>query len=248
MRPNLSTSSHRFRSVLRQLSVLLLVLLAGCTPRSSQTVVAPLDGGGMLGGAAADQLISIWQAQLCRYVASEGGDVEAALSELRRLRSPNVLRPARIRFGVLDIDTGAGRWDIQGVLAGMQKHGPFVRYVFVVGIVGHSAYLSSELRDLRVVVLSPVGKTLVWETSAADRAAVQRYRETFGVAAGSGFPADDDVFRVQATGDRVSVREIRSGADWSLAVRRNLRDTRGAVVSVTRSAADDAESDGCIPH
>lgn len=238
----------RFLSVLRQLSVLLLVLLAGCAPRSSQTVVAPRDGGGALGEATADRLISVWQAQLCRYIANEAGGVDAALSELRRLRSPNALRAARIRFGVLEIETGAGRWDVQGVLAGRQKQGPFVRYVFVVGIVGHSAYLASEIRDVRVVVLSPVTHTLVWETSAADPATVRRYRETFGVAAASSFPADDDVFRVRSSRDRVSVQEMRSGADWSLAVRRDLRNIRGAVVSVARSAAADADGDPCLPH
>ena len=196
----------------------------------------------------ADRLVATWQAQLCRYIAQEGGGDEAVLAELKMLRSRNALRAARVRFGVLDVDTGAGRWDVQGVLVGRQKNGVFVRYVFALGIVGHGAYLSSEVRDLRLVALSPVAGTLVWETSAADATAVDRYRKTFGTAAVSRFPADDDDFRMHAARDRVSVQELRSGAEWSLAVRPDLRDLRGMVVSYARHAPSDHADDPCRPR
>jgi hypothetical protein len=228
------------------LLALLLVVLAGCAPRASQTVSGPSPG--VLGEATARRLIAVWQTGLCRYIADAGGADAAALSALRRLRAPNVLRPARIRFGVLDVEAGGGRWDVQGVLVGQQKSGPFVRHVFMVGIVGHREYLSSEIRDLRLVTMAPVAGTLVWETSPADAAPVARYRATFEAAAVSRFPADDDDFRMQAAGARVAVHEARSGAAWVLALRADLRELRGALTSRVRHATGAAAGEACVPR
>lgn len=236
----------RHPGLLRTVLLMLLVGLAGCTPRSSQRVAAPAPV--MLDEYTAQQLVAAWQTQLCRYIAKQGGGDTAVLAELKSLRSRDVLRPARIRFGVLDVDTGAGRWDVQGVLVGRQKRGAFVRYVFVVGIVGHSEYLASDVRALRLVALSPLAETLVWETGTKDRRAVERYRDTFGRTAASRFPADDDDFRMTASRERVSVQELRSGADWSLKVRGDLRDTYGGTVSVAKSAGDEDPGERCRPR
>jgi|GEM_PF-981521 len=238
---------RRHRTLSRLLPLLLLVVLLGCAPRGSQTVVAPPGGVGALDDFTARELLSVWQTRLCRTLADAGGGDDAVLSQLRGLRAKNVLRPARIRFGVLDVETGAGRWDVQAVLVGQQKSGPFVRHVFMVGIIGHREYLSAEIRDLRLVALAPVAGTLVWETSAADATAVARYRATFAVAAVNRFPAHDDDFRLQATDAGVAVHEARSGADWVLALRPDLRDIRGMRVSRVRNARA-AEGDACRPH
>lgn len=236
----------RSRRVFMPLMLALLVLLAGCAPRSSQTVTTPADSVRALDETTAQRLLAVWQTRLCRSIADAGGD-DAVLSELRALRAKNVLRPARIRFGVLDVEAGDGRWDVQGVLVGRRKNGPFLRYVFVVGIVGHRAYLASEVRDLRVVVLSPVAGALVWETSAADAEALARYRKTYGTAAASGFPARDDDFRLRGAHTRVAVRETRSAADWALELRADLRDIRGMMVSNARRTAS-IEDEACLPR
>lgn len=229
---------------LRMLLLMLLVGLAGCAPRSSQIVAAPAPG--RLDEYTARKLVTVWQTQLCRYIAKQGGGDAAVLAELKSLRSRDVLRPARIRFGVLDVETGAGRWDIQGVLVGRQKRGVFVRYVFVVGIVGHSEYLASEVRDLRLVALASVDGTLAWEASARDADTVQRYGGTYAVGAVTRFPAHDDDFRMQASAGHVVVQEVRSGAQWSLALRADLRELRGMTVSDARGAVRDPER--CEPH
>ena len=235
------------RRVFIQLMLALLVLIAGCAPRSSQTVVTPADAVRALDETTARRLLAVWQTRLCRTIADAGGGDDAVLSELRALRANNVLRPARIRFGVLDVEAGGARWDVQGVLVGRRDNGPFLRHVFVVGIVGHREYLAAEVRDLRVVVLSPVAGALVWETSAADAAALERYRQTYGAAAASSFPAHDDDFRLQGAHTRVAVRETRSGADWALELRADLRDIRGMMVSDARRAAR-SEGDACLPR
>jgi hypothetical protein len=238
----------RCRPVLRTLSWLLLAALAGCATRSSQIEMAPTPR--TLDEATVAGLIATWQTQLCRYIAQQGQGDDAVLTELRTLRSPSVLRPARIQFGVLGAGTAPPDrtgWDVEGVLVGTHKHGVFIRHVFVVGIVGYDGALPTTIQDIRLVALSPLAETLVWETSAADPAAVARYRETFSGRAASRFPADDDAFRMKASPVRVSVKELRSGADWTLAVRADLRDIRGTVVSKVRGPTDEIDA-RCRPH
>ena len=242
------------RRRLRQQSLLLIALIAliaplalsGCATRSSQTEVAAAPES--LAEARVVRLISIWQEQLCRYIVQEGTGDDAVLAELRKLRSSNALRPARITFGVLNVgaDTPEGDgWDVQGVLVGMQKRGVFIRYVFVVGIVGYEGYLPTKIQDIRLDGLAPLAGTLLWETGAADPATVERYRQVFTGAAASRFPGDDDNFRMTSSPNRVSVHEIRSGADWVLKVRANLRDVRGASVSSVRTPRGESAGDGC---
>jgi hypothetical protein len=237
--------SHR---LLRQLPVLLLVVLAGCATRSSRVEMAPTPR--MLDDATVAVLVTDWQSRLCRYIAQVGDGDDAVLAELRLLRSQNAPRPGRIVFGVL----GAGAeppnrtgWDVQGVLVGAQKQGVFVRYVFVVGIVGYDGALPTTIQDIRLVALSPLAGTLLWETSAADPAAVARYRDTFSGAVASRFPADDDGFRMAASRARVSVQELRSGARWTLPVRADLHDIRGGVVSIVRGPPDQIDA-RCNPR
>jgi hypothetical protein len=240
----------RYRRILREMSWLLLVaLLAGCAARSSQIEMAPVPRS--LDEGTAMRLIADWQAQLCRYIAQQGQGDDAVLTELRTLRSPTVLRPARIQFGVL----GAGAappeqtgWDVEGVLVGTRKDGVFVRHVFAVGIVGYDGALPTTIQDIRLVALAPLAETLVWETSAADPEAVARYRETFSGPAASRFPAADDAFRMTSSQARVSVQERRSGAAWTLAVRPDLHDIRGAVVSFVRGPADESVDARCRPR
>jgi hypothetical protein len=238
---------------LRRLSLLALIVsivpivLTGCAARSSQTEFAAAPD--TLAEAKVVQLISIWQEQLCRYIVREGNGDDAVLAQLRTLRSSNALRPARITFGVLDVGADTPErdgWDVQGVLVGRQKRGVFIRYVFVVGIVGYDGNLPTKIQDMRLVGLSPLAGTLLWETSAAAPASVARYRQAFsGGASANRFPGDDDNFAMTASPDRVAVQEIRSGADWMLKVRVNLRDTYGASVSSVRTPRGASAGDGC---
>lgn len=229
------------------LALIALIVLSGCAARSSQTEFAAAPD--TLAEAKVVQLISIWQEQLCRYIVQEGNGDDAVLAELRTLRSSNALRPARITFGVLNVGADTSNhdgWDVQGVLVGMQKRGVFIRYVFVVGIVGYNGNLPTKIQDMRVVGLSPLAGTLLWETSAAAPASVARYRQAFSSGASANrFPEDDDNFALHASPDRVAVQEIRSGADWLLKVRVNLRDTYGASVSSVRTPPGASAGDGC---
>jgi hypothetical protein len=57
---------------------------------------------------------------------------------------------------------------------------------------------------------------LTWAIGASNRGAVERYRDTFRDYPMVRFPADTDRFAINVSGDRASVQELGSGADWSL--------------------------------
>lgn len=239
----------RLRGILRMLAVLVLVLLAGCATRSTRTEVtqAPV----ALDEATAASLVADWQRQLCRYIAERGGGDVAALAELPTLRSPSVLRPARIQFAVLNAEAkppDEEGWDVQGVLVGTQKRGAFVRHVFALGIVAYNDNLPVSVEDIRLVSLAPLDGALLWEVSAAQPEAVARYRAVYRGEGPSRFPEHDDAFAMTASGSRISVRELRSGADWSLELWPDLRDTRGAVLSAVRTMPGAAPGEDCAPQ
>ncbi len=174
------------------------------------------------------RLLSVWQQQLGRYLTQEGSVDPAVLSQTRVLRSRDVLRPARIVFGVLDVDASiAGRdgWDVQGVLVGKHMSGAQSWYVFVVGIVERAGYRPSSVRDIRPVALSVPGGKLAWKVGVVNPQAVQRYRDAFGNATAR-FPADLDRFSISASEDGVSVTETQSGGHWSLPLGRSKSTAR----------------------
>ncbi len=235
---------HALR-ILRPLAALTLVLLAGCATRSTQTAVVPAPGA--LDEVMTERLVADWQRQLCRYIAVQGGGDVAALAELPTLRPASVLRPARIQFAVLNAEAkppDAEGWDVQGVLVGTNKRGPLVRHVFALGIVAYNDSLPVSVEDIRLVSLAPLDGALLWEVSAAQPEAVARYREAYRGAGPSRFPEYDDAFAMTASGSRILVRELRSGADWTLALRPDPRDLRGAVLSSVRAA----DGKGCAPQ
>ena len=145
----------------RRLLPLLFVALAGCASRSQ----APygVAAAAVLPEGTAAQLVSAWQDEVCRYVDREGDGDPAVLAETKALRSPEALRPARITFGVLDVNAGAAArdgWDVQGVLVGRQASGAIDHYVFLVGIVARSGYVPVGIQDIRLVGLSVRGGRL----------------------------------------------------------------------------------------
>jgi hypothetical protein len=197
--------------------LVLVLLLSGCATRSPEP-----DGAAAhvkLTARAADRLLSVWQRELRQYIDREGDGDPALLSELRGLRSRDTPRPGRIVLGVLDVDAsqpGRDGWDVQGVLVGKHADGGRNWYVFLVGIVRRSDYRPREVQDVRLVALLSFAGNLAWETDDRTPAAVLRYRDVFGAGAAVRFPAETDQFRLTGAGRRISVKEVQSGAQWSL--------------------------------
>jgi len=220
--PKASTWDRLHRSSLlfqlvTPLALLAVGILAGCAARSPHPAVAEVQQD--VPDARAQHLISVWQQQLGRYIKQEGDGDPAVLSRMLVLHSRDVVRPARIKFAILDVDAtvpGRDGWDVEGVLVGKHRSGGQDWYLFMVGVVARSAYRPTSVADLRLVALAVQDGHSVWRTSRADAAALQSYRDTFHRSVPVRFPADTDQFSMTGSEDRVSVRETRSGAEWSL--------------------------------
>ena len=199
------------------IALLLLSALAACSTRAPHP--SGDDSPTNWTESSVIRVVSVWQEQLRQYIEREGNGDPAALSHMTAFRSRDVLRPARITFGVLDVDTdlpGRNGWDVQGLLVGTHPDSVHPWYVFVVGIVRRSDYRPWMLQDIRLVGLGRKGANLTWEMSVADPGGLQRYREAFAGSGSVRFPAESDRFSMTVAGDRIRVEEARSGADWVL--------------------------------
>jgi hypothetical protein len=197
--------------------LVLLMALAACATRLPHADTPP--SSGTLSELTVKQLVFAWEEQLRRYIDRQGHGDPAVLSQTRVLHSRDVLRPARITFDALDLESEApGRdgWDVQGVLIGKQASAGTDWYIFLVGIIRRGGYRPLDIDDIRVVGFSLRGGRASWQISAADPSAVQRYRDSLERAAAIRFPGDTDRFSLEVSGDRMSVTEVRSGVAWSL--------------------------------
>jgi hypothetical protein len=214
------TSRHRGVGICRLPEILLMLLaaaLSACATRSPQPEMA--NSQATLKAVTSDRLISAWQQALGRFISRNGHADPAVLSETQFARSRDVLRPARITFGVLDVEAslpGKDGWDVTGVLVGNEVIGDRSWYVFTVGVVERSGYRPASLVDVRVVGLSIRDRKPTWRTGRVEPQAVQRYREAFAATGSVRFPADADAFTMKLFEERVSISELRSGAQWSL--------------------------------
>jgi hypothetical protein len=197
--------------------MLLAAALSACATRSPHLEV--VNSQSRLEASTSDRLISTWQQELGRFISRNGHSDPAVLSETQFARSRDVLRPARITFGVLDVEAsvpGKNGWDLTGVLVGKEVIGNRSWYVFTVGVVERSGYRPARLVDVRVVGLSVRNGKSTWRTGRVETQAVQRYREAFAAAGSVRFPADTDAFAMKLFEEHVSIYELRSGAQWSL--------------------------------
>jgi hypothetical protein len=69
---------------------------------------------------------------------------------------------------------------------------------------------------VRLVALSSIDGQLGWQTDDRAPDVVRRYRDTFADSSPVRFPADTDQFSLTGAGRGVAVKEVQSGAQWSL--------------------------------
>lgn len=206
------------RGCARGLGAALLVacLLAGCgTPAHRPSTAVR---GHDFQTAAADPL-AVWQQRLGEHLAGIGDGDPAALSQLPVMRSPSVLRPARIVFSATEIDSVVAErdgYDVFGLLLDRQPDAGGSWFVFVVGTVERSDYRPAAITDVRLVALSIRGGSPVWITGPADGQALTRYAKRAAGASVLRFPADHDEFRCFPCAAGLCVEETGSGARWSI--------------------------------
>lgn len=193
----------------------LAALLGGCAqraPRPEPAATAPT-----LSEPQARQLVHGWQQQLGSYLAQAGDGDPAALARLPAQRATGTLRPARISFGVLDLDARlaeADGFDVQGLLlAAPHADG----YVFMVGIVQREGYRPQALVDLRPVTMQLQGGHIHWTVGDSDAQALARYRAAIDPAVPLRFPADKDHFELVPCAPGLCVAERLTQAHWAVA-------------------------------
>ena len=198
------------------LAWVLALLLQACATRAPRPA-AP--AGTALSETQARQIVAEWQRRLADYIQQEGGGDPAVLARLPALRATGTLRPARITFGVLDVDASAAErdgFDVQGLLLRALPDAGAAPYVFVVGIVQREGYRPAALVDVRLVALAPQGEQLQWTVGDGDRQALMRYRARLDPAAPLRFPADKDRFEPVTCAGGICAEEQLSSARWSL--------------------------------
>jgi hypothetical protein len=196
--------------------LLTTLLLGACAARAPRpepaTAAAPA-----LTELQARQLLHAWQQQLTDYLAQAGDGDPAALARLPAQRATGTLRPARISFGVLDVDARlaeADGYDVQGLLLTTpQAQG----YVFMVGIVQREGYRPQALVDLRPVTMQLRGGQLSWSVGEGDAQALARYRAAIDPSVPMRFPADKDHFELVPCAPGLCVAERLTQARWTLA-------------------------------
>jgi hypothetical protein len=168
--------------------------------------------------AAVDPL-AVWQQRLGEHLVGIGDADPAALSQLPVLRSPSVLRPARIVFSATEIDSAVAErdgYDVFGLLLDRQPDAGGSWFIFIVGTVERSDYRPAAIRDVRLVAMSMRGGSAVWITGPADAQALARYAKRAAQASVLRFPADHDEFRSFPCAAGLCVEETGSGARWSI--------------------------------
>jgi hypothetical protein len=208
------TSGMRF---LGSLGLIALLLASACALRGPRP--APVLGEATLSEPYARYLVDAWQHRLAEYIDSAGDGDPAVLARLPALRATGTLRPARISFGVLDLDastTEADGFDVQGLLLSPAAADAAQSYVFVVGVVQRQGYRPSAIADIRPVVMSVRGDHLVWSVGDGNAQALTRYRAALDPSAPLRFPADQDDFELVSCAPRQCVQERFTDARWVL--------------------------------
>jgi hypothetical protein len=199
------------------LGLVALLLTGACAVRGPRPSAAPAEPG--LSEAHAMQIVGAWQHKLAEHIDHTGQGDPAVLARLPMQRATGTLRPARISFGVLDVESRLPEddgFDVQGLLLGPAAQGDAAGYLFVVGIVQRQGYRPVAIADIRLVRMSVRGGHIDWVVGGANAQALARYRAALDPLAPLRFPADKDEFALVPCALRLCVDERITQAHWSL--------------------------------
>jgi hypothetical protein len=180
-------------------------------------------------GCASDRQaasIPLWQKRVVKYVRHEGnGDPTV-------LRDVTIANGSRRGFAVIGGNSPSKSTDAVGALLGHPEVNGQRWFVYLVGLVKNR-----EVKDIRLAALAAdIGapdERMRWELSAADddatrtylKAREQRWKSLFPdrkdvPLSYTGFPVEDDAFRLDVQGERLEATHEESGARWELVLPR----------------------------
>lgn len=193
------------------------LLLGACAMRAPRPVSLVMES--TFSEERSKQIVAEWTQRLTEYIDSTGDGDPAVLTRLPALRATGTLRPARITFGVLDVEASvaeADGFDVQGLLLSQSSELPADWYVFVVGIVQRQGYWPVAIADIRLVGITVRDGRLEWAVGDSDREALARYRAAVDMSDPLRFPADKDRFELVPCAPRFCADELLTSTRWSL--------------------------------
>lgn len=170
-------------------------------------------------GCAHQATVKQWQSSIQQTISEQS---DADPSVLRAAPTEDGRRIYRIN-GQVDPD---GSTDQVGVLVGDTTASGHQWFIFLLGTVKDHA-----LEKARVAAMSPVAGRWQWAMGPDEPVATQKYQAYWArrwakmhpnraeeVQPGFAWPREADDFQMIADGSSVTVRELNSGAAWSLTI------------------------------
>lgn len=187
----------------------------------SRAVLAGLTGLFLLVGCAQQPTLSRWQAEVDHYIQEQANGDPASL------RDRAMDQGSWPSFELIGHSYPEKSTDVRGLLVGHQVIAGQPTMIFLVGTVKHQ-----QLQSLRIAALVGPATQRKWHLGQNTAAATEQYlasrspQASAGDAGSSpgesgsylGWPADNDTYELEVNGQHITIREARSGAQWSLAL------------------------------
>ena len=180
-------------------------------------------------GCSSRRPLEAWRTDVSRFVVMEGNGDPTCLRDTSDLRTRRIARV--LPLAISSIEPGERRSrDVGGVLVGQCQVGGRSWYVFVVAVIQHHGRRNSEIETVRPVAFTADARGLHWFTPRAQDKphdkyldAAERQKRAFATRYAM-FPGPQDVFEMEASGQRVTIHEKTSGAQWTVQLPSSVGD------------------------
>jgi hypothetical protein len=150
-----------------------------------------------------------WQQDVDRYVQRQAdGDA----NELRDVQAGY----DRHTFASIQSDNPENSTDVVGLLLGHPTVQGKPCFVFLIAVLDHQ-----DLTDLRLAVMSVDDDNADWHVSQPNPIALEAYRQKYMPGPAEKrklkeWPTGNEDFKVEVAGDVITVKDTKSGANWTL--------------------------------
>jgi hypothetical protein len=155
-----------------------------------------------------------WQDGVSHYVSNEGQGDLAVLRHIHDAKPQDSLRPAQRTIGILGTHSSSD--DVQAVLVGTKTIDEQTWLIFAAADLRQQAKGGLEVKDVRLIAVSENGEDLDWRTGPSDPDSVRQYLKNCPSTLRRPFPAETDVFSLGDLPNGAKVKEVRSGAEFTI--------------------------------
>ncbi len=168
-----------------------------------------------------------WQTQVTHFVQQQGRGDPNVLRDLADVRSRRGPRPAPITIRAANIRASRGEThEVSGLLLGPQRIQDQPWYVFVTGTIKRTSRTRAAVEDVRLVAFTAEKGQLHWLVGGEDRESLSRYWAAIAAdglnSKSEAFPNPYDQFQLECSDTTATVKEVHSGASWTLLFPRRM--------------------------